>query len=80
MRNVSSKATLGHSLATGDSLVPLISKARKSDNSASVRLGNCIKGQTFPFFFQTVFSGDLSDVSQAASKSEGTKSVENGLL
>lgn len=55
-------------------------QSRKIWYSASVRLGNCIKGQTFPFFFQAVFSGDLNDVSQAASKSEGTKSVENELL
>lgn len=31
VQNVSITATLGHSLATGESLVPLTSKARKSD-------------------------------------------------
>ena len=55
VQNVSTKATLGHSLASGEILVLLISKARKWDIMPQQELGIVLRGKLSHFLSDCVF-------------------------
>lgn len=57
VQNVRTEATLGHSLAPGEILVLLISKARKSDTMPQQELGIVLWAKLCHFLSYCVFKG-----------------------